>query len=60
MQITSRQQLNRTIQALNETYATIERLQNPKRTSHEEAKKLIAELTKHAENLSQMIAAASV
>jgi hypothetical protein len=60
MQITTHAQLTRTVQALNETFAVIERLQAPKRTSREEAQKLIAELTAHAAMLQQMIATAQV
>ena len=60
MQITTRGQLTRTVQALEETHAVIERLRNPKRTSRDEANSLIEQLTAHAANLQQMIAAAQV
>lgn len=56
MQIETREQLNRTVQALNETYATIERMKSPKRTSRTDAEKIVAELEAHAQKLNQMIA----
>lgn len=52
----TREQLSRTVQALNETYATIERLKNPKRTSRAEADVLIVEMEAHAARLEKMIA----